>query len=170
MKNRIDVELIRRNGVTEAAAKEAVSSFVQIPSPYIGKVELVVNAETVELYSMECDSVELSVKTRNVLLDHVIGTVEINCNLDRNVVCHSLKGGIAVNQISATSKICSVLFLLVYRVHYFRLCMGLMAFAVILDRRYLSQRVEGARSFLCAEFPDQRKPDGISDNLGIREE
>ena len=29
--------------MTEAAAKEAVSIFVQIPSPYIGRVELVVN-------------------------------------------------------------------------------------------------------------------------------
>lgn len=105
-KNKIDVELIRKNGVTEAAAKEAVSVFVQILSPYIGKVELAVNAETVELHTLECDSVELEIKTRNVLLDDVIGTVEINCNLDMNVVCRSLKGEIALNQIAATSRIC----------------------------------------------------------------
>ena len=55
--HRIDVELVRRNGVTEAAAKEAVSIFVQIPSPYLGRVELAVNVETVELYSLECGSV-----------------------------------------------------------------------------------------------------------------
>ena len=105
IKNRIDVELIRKNGVTEATAKEAVSIFVQIPSPYIGRVELAVNAETVELYSLECDSVELEIKTRNVLLDDVTGAVEINCDLDMNVVCRSLKGEIAINQIAATSKI-----------------------------------------------------------------
>ena len=96
IKNRIDVELIRRNGVTEAAAKEAVSIFVQIPSPYIGRVELAVNAETVEMHSLECDSVELELKTRSVLLDDVTGAVEINCNLDMNVVCRSLKGEIAM--------------------------------------------------------------------------
>ena len=105
LKNRIDVELIRKNGVTEAAAKEAVSIFVQIPSPYIGKVELAVHTEAVELYSLECDSVELDIKTRNVLMDDVIGTVEINCNLDMNVVCRSLNGEIAINQVAATSKI-----------------------------------------------------------------
>ena len=48
---------------------------------------------------------DLKIKTRNVLLDHVTGTVEINCNLDMNVVCRSLKGDIAINQTSATSKI-----------------------------------------------------------------
>lgn len=31
--------------------------------------------------------------------------MEINCNLDMEVICHSLKGEIAINQVSATSKI-----------------------------------------------------------------
>lgn len=106
VKNRIDVDVIRKNGVTEAAAKEAVTIFVQIPSPYIGKVELEANAKTVEVHALECDSIELDIKAQDVLLDGVIGTVEINCNLDMNVVCRSLKGEVALNQISATSKIC----------------------------------------------------------------
>lgn len=106
VKNRIDVDVIRKNGVTEAAAKEAVTIFVQIPSPHIGKVELEANAKTVELHALECDSIELDIKAQDVLLDGVIGTVEINCNLDMNVVCRSLKGEVALNQISATSKIC----------------------------------------------------------------
>lgn len=106
VKNRIDVDVLRKNGVTEAAAKEAVTIFVQIPSPYIGKVELEANAKTVEVHALECDSVELDIKAQDVLLDGVIGTVEINCNLDMNVVCRSLKGEVALNQISATSKIC----------------------------------------------------------------
>ena len=37
IRKRIDVDVNRRNGVTEAAAKEAVSIYVQIPAPYIGK-------------------------------------------------------------------------------------------------------------------------------------
>ena len=64
-------------------------------------MELAVNAETVELHTLKCDSVELEIKTRNVLLDDVTGAVEINCNLDMNVVCCSLKGEIALNQIAA---------------------------------------------------------------------
>lgn len=105
IKRRIDVDVKRKNGVTEAMAKEAISIFVQIPTAYIGKIECAVNAETTEIYSLECDSIELDVKTPNVILENVIGTVEINCNLDMDIVCRSLNGYIAINQISATSKI-----------------------------------------------------------------
>lgn len=105
IKKRIDVDVNRKNGVTEAAAKEAVTIFVQIPTPYIGKIECAVNAETVEIHSLECESIELDIKAPSVTLDEVIGTVEINCNLDMEIVCRSLNGEVAVNQISATSKI-----------------------------------------------------------------
>lgn len=99
------VDVNRRNGISEATAKEAVNLFVQIPSPYIGKVECAVNAETVKIRSLECDSIELNVKTPNIVLENVSGTVEIDCNLDMEVVCHSLKGEVAINQVSATSRI-----------------------------------------------------------------
>lgn len=105
IRKRIDVDVKRNNGISEAAAKEAVSIFVQIPSPYIGKIECAVIAEVVEIRSLECDSIELDIKTPNVVLEDVVGTVEINCNLDMDVACHSLKGEIAINQVSATSKI-----------------------------------------------------------------
>ena len=104
-RKRIDVDVNRKNGVTEAAAKEAVSIFVQIPTPYIGKIECAVNAESVEIRSLECDSIELDTKTPNVTLEDVTGTVEINCNLDMEVICRSLNGEVAINQVSATSKI-----------------------------------------------------------------
>lgn len=105
IRKRIDVDVNRRNGVPEALAKEAVSIFVQIPSPYIGKIECAVHAETVEIRSLECDSIELDVKTPNIILEDISGVVEINCNLDMEVACRSLKGEIAINQVSATSKI-----------------------------------------------------------------
>ena len=38
-------------------------------------------------------------------MEHVSGTIEVNCNLDMDVVCHSLKGEVAINQVSAASKI-----------------------------------------------------------------
>lgn len=106
IKNRIDVDVIRKNQITEAAVKEAVCVFVQIPTPYIGKIECAVNAETIEIHSLECDSIEFNTKTSNILLEDVIGTVEINCNLDMNILCRSLNGAIEINQISSTSKIC----------------------------------------------------------------
>lgn len=105
IKGRIDVDVNRKNGVTEAAAKEGIAVFVQIPSPYVGKIEVAVNAETVRLHSLECDNIELDVKAKNVTLNDVVGTVEINCNLDMDVICNSLNGEISINQVSATSKI-----------------------------------------------------------------
>lgn len=104
-KKRIDVDIHRKNGVTQATAKESLLIFVQIPSPYVGKIELAVNAETVAVSALHCDSIELDIKAPHVRLENVVGTVEINCNLDMNVICSSLNGEIAVNQVSATSKI-----------------------------------------------------------------
>lgn len=105
-RKRLDVDVVRKNEVTEATAKEAVVIFVQIPTQYVGKVECAVNAEAVEIHSLECDSIEFDTKTSNVLLEDVSGTVEINCNLDMNILCRSLKGAVEINQVSATSKIC----------------------------------------------------------------
>ena len=105
IRSRIDVDVIRKNGVTEATAKEALTVFIEIPSPYIRKIELAVNAETVELASLECENIELKIKTQNVIMENVIGTVEIDCNLDMNMVCRTLQGRIDINQLSSTSKI-----------------------------------------------------------------
>lgn len=105
IKSRLDMDIIRKNGATEAIAKEAVTVFVQIPSRYIGKIELSANAETVELSSLTCDEIELNIKTQRVVLEDVAGTVEIDCNLDMHVVCRTLRGEVTINQISATSKI-----------------------------------------------------------------
>lgn len=101
----IDVEVVRKNGVTEATAKEAVTIFVGLPNAYIGKLEVQANAGTVELGSLECEGVELDLKTESLILDGVIGSAEIDCNLDMNIVCRTLGGSVAVNQLSATSKI-----------------------------------------------------------------
>lgn len=105
VKKRIDVDLSRKNGMTEATAKEALHIFVQIPSMYIGKVECAINAETIELNTLECDSIEFDAKVSDMVLDGVIGTVEINCNLDMNILCKTLNGSVEINQISATSRI-----------------------------------------------------------------
>jgi len=99
-RKRIDVDVKRYNGVTEATAKETVSIFVQIPTPYISHIECAVRAESVEIHSLECDNIEL-----DIALEDISGKVKINCNLDMEVLCHSLNGEVEINQISATSRI-----------------------------------------------------------------
>ncbi|MGN0462615.1 MAG: helix-turn-helix transcriptional regulator [Ruminococcus sp.] len=105
VKKRIDIDVFRKNGMTEAIAKEAVMIFVQLPNQYIGKIEASVNSQRVELRSIKCDSIELDTKTSNVTLENVEGTVELNCNLDMDITCLTLNGSVEINQISATSRI-----------------------------------------------------------------
>lgn len=106
VKNRIDVDITRKNGMTEAAAKEAVAILIQLPNRYLSKIELAVNAQNVELRSLQCDSIELDLKTSSLVLEDVEGAVEIDCSLDMNINCRSLSGSVELNQISATSRIC----------------------------------------------------------------
>ena len=105
-RKRIDVDVKRYNSVTEATAKETVSIFVEIPTSYISHIECEVNAKSVEIRSLECDNIELDIKTSRITLEDISGKVKINCNLDMEVFCNSLNGDLSINQISATSRIC----------------------------------------------------------------
>lgn len=104
IRKRIDIDIKRRNGVTEATAKNEVDIFVQIPVQYVDKIECEVHAETVEIRSIECENIELGVKTSKLVMENIIGSVEVDCNLDMEIMCDSLNGEIAINQVSATSK------------------------------------------------------------------
>lgn len=105
VKRRIDVNVIRKNGVTIAAAKAGLTIFVSLPGPYLGKIEAAIHADTVELHDLACESIELDAKTRRLVLDGVTGTVEVNCNLDMDIDCRSLSGAVELNQVSATSRL-----------------------------------------------------------------
>lgn len=103
-RNSMDVDISRRNTVTEASAKDGVTVFLQIPLQYLKKMELAVNGERVEVRNLECESLELDLKVRQLELWDIVGPVEIDCNLDMDIRCHSLNGEIAVNQISSSSR------------------------------------------------------------------
>ena len=104
-KNHIDIDISRKNGMTEANAKEQVMIFVQLPSQYIDRIEASINAGGVEVKNLNCENLELETKTHNVIIDGFVGTLEIDCNLDMDIVCNTLTGSVEVNQISATSRI-----------------------------------------------------------------
>lgn len=105
-KNHIDIDISRKNGMTEADAKEQVMILVLLPNKYIDRIEATINAGKIEVKDLSCESLELETKTNNVVLDGFVGTLEVNCNLDMNIVCNSLSGSVEINQISATSRIC----------------------------------------------------------------
>lgn len=104
-KNHIDIDITRKNGMTEAKAKEQVMIFVQFPGEYINRIETSINAGRVEVKNLNCENLELGTKTHNLLLDNFAGAIEIDCNLDMDIVCNTLNGSVEVNQISATSRI-----------------------------------------------------------------
>ncbi len=105
-KNHIDIDISRKNGMTEADAKEQVMILVLLPNKYINRIEATINSGKIEVKDLSCESLELETKTNNVVLDGFVGTLEVNCNLDMNIVCNSLSGSVEINQISATSRIC----------------------------------------------------------------
>lgn len=105
VKNRIDVDLQRLNGATEAHAKEGIVIRIDLPQKYIGKVEVAVNAKRLEITDIECKSIEFDGKVTEVYLRDCKGEVEINCNLDMSVEVVSHEGAIEINQISAISRI-----------------------------------------------------------------
>ena len=105
VKNHIDLEVIRKNGRTEAAAKEGVTVFVQLPAAYLEKLELAVHADRAERRALTCQSIELEGKINSLVLDGVAGTVEVSCNQDMDISCRAIEGAVELNQISATSRL-----------------------------------------------------------------
>lgn len=104
-RSQLDLELLRKNDMSETAAKEALSIFVEFPAVYLGEVECAVNAELVKLCALDCERIEIDGKNRKLFLEEVPGTVEIDCNLDMELHCRSLAGALELNQLSACSKI-----------------------------------------------------------------
>ena len=105
IKKRIDVDVHRKNGVTEGTAKENVVIFVELPVSCLTRAECQVHAEQVTVRSLVCEQLELDIKTRKLLLEDVVGEVEIDCNLDMEITCNRLPTALSVNQVSASSKL-----------------------------------------------------------------
>lgn len=106
VKNAIDIDVRRMNGIAEETLKRELCIFVDLPADYLSAVEISAHAERVALSGLRCERIELDVKTADVTLDHVSGRVEIDCNLDMRIDCRTLEGYVEINQISATSRIC----------------------------------------------------------------
>jgi len=104
-KRRLDLELLRKNGMSESASKEGLSIYAELPAAYLGKVECAVNAELVSLSLLDCERIELGGRNRKLYLDAVPGTVEIDGNLDMEIHCLSLASSLELNQLSACSKL-----------------------------------------------------------------
>jgi len=105
IKNRIDIDLNRLNGASEADAKESLIVTILIPAKYIGKVELSVNAGIVNISDIENEVIEINGKISEVNLQGNRSEIEIDSNLDMQIKIVSHEGALEINQSSATSKL-----------------------------------------------------------------
>ena len=105
IKNRIDVDLNRLNGASEADAKESLVVTILIPAKYIGKIELSVNAGTVNITDIENEIIEVTGKIGEVNLQGNKSEIEIDSNLDMQIKLLSHEGALEINQLSATSRL-----------------------------------------------------------------
>ncbi|MCB5066842.1 helix-turn-helix domain-containing protein [Streptococcus mutans] len=105
VKNKIDIDLKRLGDMTEAIAKENLKIAVFLPERYLGKIELAVNCRELILTNICCHRFELSGKVSTITVDGGVGEMEFDSNLDMLIDILSHQGEIALNQLSATSKI-----------------------------------------------------------------
>ena len=104
-RGRLDVELHRLNGLTEAAAREGLTIVVQLPQKYIYHVELAANVNELMIDGLEAEELEFDGKVQTLLVDGFTGDLEINSNQDMKVDCRRLMGSLALNQIAAVSRL-----------------------------------------------------------------
>ena len=105
IKNRIDIDLNRLNGASEADAKEILVVNILIPDKYIGKIELSVNAGTLNITDIENEIIEVTGKIGEVNLQGNKSEIEIDSNLDMQIKLVSHEGALEINQLSATSRL-----------------------------------------------------------------
>lgn len=104
-RGRLDVDLVRLNGMTEAAAREGLTIEVELPSRYIYHVELAANVNELFVGELNCEELEFGGKVQNVVLDGFAGELEIDSNLDMKVDVRALTGNLALNQVAAVSRL-----------------------------------------------------------------
>ena len=102
-KNNVDVDLHRSNRLSEAQAKEALYVSISLPQKYITEIELAGHTNSLRINDIEAAAVSFDGRVNCVELSGVSSLVELNCSTDITAVCLGLSGGIAFNQLSATS-------------------------------------------------------------------
>ena len=105
IKNRIDIDLSRLNGASEADAKESLVVNIFVPDKYIGKIELSVNAGILNIADIENEIIEVTGKIGEVSLQGNKSEIEIDSNLDMQIKLVSHEGALEINQLSATSRL-----------------------------------------------------------------
>lgn len=105
IRGRIDVDIRRKNGMTEAAAKESLIVEVMMPNQYMSRLEIESNCGELRFNNIVCDNTEFKGKASRVFIDSAESTLELDCNLDMDIYVDRFTGSLEINQLSSTSRI-----------------------------------------------------------------
>lgn len=103
IKGRMDIDLLRQNGMTETEAKSALDIDIIMPQKYLARLELAVHAGEVAFASMDCAWIELDGRIAELRVENVRARLEIQCNLDMQIALADFSGSFELNQLFATS-------------------------------------------------------------------
>ena len=99
------VILTKMDGSAKGGIAIAIQAELGIPVKYIGKIELSVNARTLNITDIENGHIEVNGRISEVTLQGNKSEIEIDSNLDMQISVLSHEGAIEINQLSATSRL-----------------------------------------------------------------
>ena len=104
-RGRLDVDLVRLNGFTEAAAREGLTVELDLPDRYINHVELAANVTELTIGTLSCEELEFDGKVQALTVDGFTGEMEVDTNQDVKAEIIALTGSLALNQVAAVSRL-----------------------------------------------------------------
>ena len=99
------IVLTKLDGTAKGGIAIAIQAELGIPVKYIGKIELSVNAGTLNITDIENEHIEVNGKISEVTLQGNKSEIEIDSNLDMQISVLSHEGALEINQLSATSRL-----------------------------------------------------------------
>jgi len=105
IRGRIDVDIKRKNGMTEAKAKEGLVIEVLLPNMYMDYLEIESNCDELRFNNLICKTAEFKGKAKTVFIDSAETNLEMDCNLDMDIRVSHFAGSLDINQISSTSRL-----------------------------------------------------------------
>lgn len=101
----IDINIFRKEGLSELEAKEQVKLEILFPAKYLEDVELAGYAAKVSVSHMNVEELELSGEFQMMTIQDVSGHLEVDCNQDMTIHLEGLQGRFDLNQVHATSRL-----------------------------------------------------------------
>ena len=99
------IVLTKLDGTAKGGIAIAIQAELGIPVKYIGKIELSVNARTLNITDIENGHIEVNGRISEVTLQGNKSEIEIDSNLDMQISVLSHEGALEINQLSATSRL-----------------------------------------------------------------